>query len=96
MINNVIGYESGDICNRNGCKGIISEYDRDPCYCSATSMPPCSACTDHKAYCDECGWDEKEEENEKWIIESKRRDEAIKFYDSVPKRISILLNYKRG
>lgn len=90
-----LGYEAGEICNRDGCKGIIEERDKEPCYCSATSMPPCSACTEPVAYCEECGWDDKEEQNEKWRVESKGIDKSRKYYDSIPKRISKLMGYSR-
>jgi hypothetical protein len=37
------------------CKVGSLEDGRDgSCYCSATSMPPCSHCTKLQLYCDEC------------------------------------------
>lgn len=101
----ILGYEAGDICNREGCKGIVQEEDREPCYCRHT-YPPCSACTEQRAYCEECGWNAKEEERrlyneiatkrkEKEEKEKKRLEDSRKYYDSIPKRISALLNYNR-
>ena len=54
MENIILGYEVGEICNRDGCKGTIEEEERRPCYCHAGN-PPCSACTDPRVYCEECG-----------------------------------------
>lgn len=33
-----LGFEKGDKCNRDGCTGIIEEYERDVCSCHIT--PP--------------------------------------------------------
>jgi len=91
---NGIGYEAGDVCNRDNCLGIIQEEEKRSCTCFL-GHPPCSACTEPRAYCDECGWSDRDEQAE---IECKRREErevAKKFYDSVPKRIAILLGYSR-
>jgi hypothetical protein len=49
------GFTKGEICNRNGCDGII-EHERDG-GCSCHINPPCSYCTDDGAYCPKCGWD---------------------------------------
>jgi hypothetical protein len=94
IIDGLIGYEECDICNRNGCTGIIREREKEPCYCH-TGNPPCSACTEPRAYCDECGWDDKEEQIENENKRRREREEARKFYDSVPRRISKLLGYRR-
>lgn len=58
-----INYEEGEICNRNGCKGIIKCYEKDTCSCHIN--PPCSSCTEPRAYCETCKWDELEEVREK-------------------------------
>lgn len=55
----IIGTEAGDICNRKGCKGIIEEREKGDCSCHIN--PPCSACTEPRAYCLICDWDEAEE-----------------------------------
>ncbi len=55
------GYEKGDLCNRNGCKGIIEEKDIDGC-CSCHIAPPCGYCETNKGFCDICGWDGQEEQ----------------------------------
>lgn len=51
-----LGYEKGDVCNRNGCTGIIEEYERRGCSCHIN--PPCSACTEPRAFCSVCDWQE--------------------------------------
>lgn len=55
-----IGYLEGDICNRDGCKGIIHEHDKEPCTCHL-GHPPCSGCVHNYGYCEECGWDAEDE-----------------------------------
>lgn len=54
------GYEEGSICNRKGCKGIIDEHPKDH-GCSCHINPPCSSCTEPRAYCPECEWEERDE-----------------------------------
>jgi len=51
------GVLAGEICGRNGCTGIIDEYEKGVCSCHIN--PPCPACTEPRAYCPECGWDER-------------------------------------
>lgn len=53
------GFEKGEVCGRNGCTGIIKERDRGVCSCHIN--PPCAACTEEVAYCEECGWDSAED-----------------------------------
>lgn len=55
-----VGLVDGEICNRNGCKGII-EIQRPEGSCSCHTNPPCSYCTDANYYCPECEWDHNEE-----------------------------------
>lgn len=57
-----LGYSEGELCNRNGCKGIILEGERDGDCCSCHINPPCGYCTQNVSYCPECGWDAKNEE----------------------------------
>lgn len=49
------GDEKGETCNREGCTGIIGEYEKDGC-CSCHINPPCSFCTEDNRYCPECEW----------------------------------------
>jgi hypothetical protein len=57
------GYDKGDVCNRNGCNGVIDEHDKEGS-CSCHINPPCGYCTEPNTYCKSCGWDAKEEQNE--------------------------------
>ncbi len=48
----MIGVEEAEICNRDGCAGImeyIREYD-----CRCHISPPCFACTDAPLTCSIC------------------------------------------
>lgn len=56
------GDEKGQICNRDGCKGIIDEEEKGSCSCHI--CPPCSACTTPLEVCRECGWTARDEENQ--------------------------------
>ena len=57
------GIEKGDVCNRNGCEGIIAEHDKEGS-CSCHIHPPCGYCTTETAYCPVCNWDAKEQQRE--------------------------------
>lgn len=54
---NMEGIEKGEICNRNNCKGIIDESDKQGDGCSCHINPPCSYCCEQNQYCPECGWE---------------------------------------
>jgi len=47
------GENEDEVCNFNGCKGIMVD-DRDGC-CYCHISPPCGYCTAIKTYCLECG-----------------------------------------
>ena len=49
------GVLKGDICNREGCQGVIDEYEGDGS-CSCHINPPCSYCVESREYCPLCGW----------------------------------------
>lgn len=51
-----LGYIKGEICNRDGCKGIIDESEKEGS-CSCHIHPPCSYCTTDTAYCPDCNWE---------------------------------------
>lgn len=48
------GLIQDDVCNRDGCTGLMQEQDNDAC-CSCHICPPCSHCTDMIFECDDCG-----------------------------------------
>ena len=50
-----IGYEEDEVCNRDGCEGIISLGEKEGCTCFLGNHP-CSACCEPLEECDECGW----------------------------------------
>ena len=50
-----LGIEMGEICNREGCKGIITEHKSNGS-CSCHINPPCSHCVDDRHYCPVCDW----------------------------------------
>lgn len=50
-----IGNEKGEVCNRNNCKGIIDEREKEN-GCSCHINPPCSSCVDDRNFCPECEW----------------------------------------
>jgi hypothetical protein len=58
----VEGIFEGDVCNREGCNGIINTHPVRGCSCHIN--PPCSACTEPRNFCSDCGWEEREEESE--------------------------------
>lgn len=64
------GYVEGEVCKRptdqfgnlhqgQKCTGVIEEHPKGGCCCHIN--PPCSACTEPRGYCPECGWEEKDE-----------------------------------
>lgn len=55
-----IGIEVGQVCNRNKCKGVITEKEIDG-GCSCHINPPCSFCETLREKCEECGWDADDE-----------------------------------
>lgn len=53
-----VGCEIGEVCNRNGCKGILADDgELDGLSCNCHISPPCSKCTHDPAYCPECDWE---------------------------------------
>jgi|GEM_PF-706968 hypothetical protein len=85
------GVCKGEVCNRDGCTGIIDEHEKEGC-CSCHINPPCSYCTTDTAFCPKCDWEASDVElptiskeqqeryrlqNEQW---DKRRDSFFKKY----------------
>ena len=46
--------EEGDKCPELGCGGVLYFPRVENCACHIS--PPCSACTDNRLTCNECGW----------------------------------------
>ncbi len=53
----MIGYDEGEICNRDGCLGIIKLDPVENCSCHINS--PCSQCIGPRLFCPMCYWSEK-------------------------------------
>lgn len=49
-----IGYCEGEVCNRDGCEGVI--HIPGPKNCSCHISPPCGECTSDRTCCPECDW----------------------------------------
>jgi hypothetical protein len=79
-----LGYTEGEICNRNGCQGIIEEEEKRGCSCHIN--PPCPACTESRAYCPECEWNEREEEIKEEMSKPKETFESVVRRDILTKR----------
>ncbi len=52
------GYCEGDVCKRSGCVGVIKIHPVENCSCHIS--PPCGSCTEPREYCQECGWEQKD------------------------------------
>ena len=50
------GTQTGEMCNRDGCTGIIGEYEKEGCCSCHTGHPPCAYCVEDNHYCPVCGW----------------------------------------
>lgn len=56
-----IGTEEGDVCNRDGCEGVIEFLpENKDGSCSCHISPPCGHCTSTMPECPVCGWREEE------------------------------------
>lgn len=49
-----VGIEEGEVCNRNGCEGIMYIPPVRGCICHL-GHPPCQACVDNNIICSKCG-----------------------------------------
>lgn len=73
MQNIELGYLKGEVCNRDGCTGIIDEFEKEGS-CSCHSSAPCSNCVDSAEYCPICDWSGRDEQLEYW--EKQRKSQA--------------------
>jgi len=67
------GIIKGEWCDRDGCRGIIDEHEKDG-GCSCHINPPCSYCTTDTALCPECGWEASDDLIEKVDPEVEKRN----------------------
>jgi transcription initiation factor TFIIIB Brf1 subunit/transcription initiation factor TFIIB len=72
-----LGLIKGELCNRNGCAGIIAEHDTDTS-CSCHINPPCSHCVDDRNYCPVCDWQGIDEQKQPAI--DKEQQERNRLY----------------
>lgn len=56
QIKETIGTEEGDVCNRDGCEGILEYGKVRGCTCFIS--PPCFKCVENPLICETCGWSE--------------------------------------
>ncbi len=61
-IEGTVGYCKGEVCNRNGCLGVIDEHEKEGS-CSCHIHPPCSYCTTDTSYCPKCNWEPADDIN---------------------------------
>jgi len=48
------GDAEGEVCWRNGCRGVIALHPHKGCSCHI--HPPCADCSEPKEYCPDCDW----------------------------------------
>lgn len=70
------GYDEGEECRRQGCNGIIEQRDQDRS-CSCHIHPPCSACTEAREYCPECGYERKDDFVMNGYVVSPNKDTGV-------------------
>lgn len=56
-----LGYDDGELCNRQGCQGKIQEMHPHNDGCSCHINPPCSYCVGTYHYCPACEWTDEED-----------------------------------
>lgn len=59
IVSLVVGEQIGEVCNRNGCKGVLEDSGAmdDVSCCCHLGNPPCSKCVYDPTYCPECEWE---------------------------------------
>ncbi len=73
------GYEAGDTCKRQFCKGVIDLHPVEDCSCHL--HPPCSACTSPRAFCPTCGWEESEDQQVNGFVGSTNKKTGIQSWE---------------
>lgn len=77
-----LGQSKGEICNRDGCDGIINERGKEG-GCSCHTSQPCDYCTENDSYCPKCEWDGREEQIEYEEAQRKASEGAYDFHKSM-------------
>lgn len=68
-----LGCCKGEVCNRDGCTGIIDQHEKEG-GCSCHINPPCGYCETDTSFCPVCEWSAAEERAEY----EKKQDEIYK------------------
>lgn len=94
--NLTLGYSKGEMCNRDGCKGVVDEYEKDGC-CSCHIDPPCSYCVEPNAFCNTCGWNAKGEQQayDRLQLENYKNNEHYYKQEYIKHKESSDLFYKK-
>jgi len=56
------GFVVGEVCERDGCSGIIEEHKSDLGGCSCHVSAPCAYCTEERQFCPTCGWEASQDQ----------------------------------
>lgn len=83
------GEFKGELCNRNGCTGIIDAYEKEGS-CTCHRNPPCSYCTTMTEYCPICGWSAQEEQDAYLKEYAKKQTPFVYQYKSDEQRFNEL------
>jgi hypothetical protein len=67
------GILKGEVCNRDGCTGIIDEHEKEGS-CSCHINPPCGYCETDSAYCPSCGYEGREEQIQSYSISKEQQE----------------------
>ena len=87
-----IGQEVGEVCNREDCKGVIEEHEKEGS-CSCHINPPCGVCTTNREYCPECNWSGEEEY---YNSDSQTQNSYNRMMDQYEARINRIRQMMRG
>jgi len=76
------GVLKGEVCNRDGCVGVINEHEKEG-GCSCHINPPCGYCESDTSFCPLCEWNGKDErhEYENAIYEQSKNNGSYEMYN---------------
>lgn len=78
----VHGIEEGEVCNRDGCKGVIELEEHKGCSCHIS--PPCSACVDRDVFCPMCGWEARKEIINDYVVTTNAKSHVYEAWKPRP------------
>lgn len=83
------GYEEGEVCGRNGCKGVIHLPKVEGCTCFKNAQ--CGACTSNYFTCPVCGWTcDEYEKGEEMEAEMNKAEKIFDIGDLVIRRTDMI------